>query len=131
MLVGGRYQITQLCCNCHGSLSDGVVCSSLDEVVGGLEYVDSVFVFSFFSIAEDGVATEVAVVGKSNAVPGVLGVCFADPNPNAPDPRPKALDAPAPVRGEDIPVVARGATLLKGLERPPCELLPRSYDLVG
>jgi len=62
-----------------------------------------------------------AALLKSKAVPGVFGVLVADPKEEkAPEPSPNAAEAP-PV-GEDMPTVVRGETLLKGLERPPCEL---------
>jgi hypothetical protein len=64
------------------------------------------------------------LVPKSNAVPGVFGVLVALEKPNAPDPKPNALDAPdCLMDGEDIPVVLRGGISLKGLDRPPWELV--------
>ena len=65
--------------------------------------------FSLFSPdAVDGVE-------KSRLVPGVLGVLAEDPkDAKAPDPRPKAEDAP--LVGEAVLVVVKGAMPLKGLD---------------
>lgn len=54
-------------------------------------------------------------VEKSRLVPGVLGVLAEDPNDaKAPDPRPKAEDAP--LVGEAVFVVVKGAMPLNGLD---------------
>ena len=68
------------------------------------------FSFSRFSpIADEGVE-----LAKSREVPGVLGVFAEDPkDANAPDPRPKADEAP--VVGEAVVVVVKGAMPLNGL----------------
>ena len=68
------------------------------------------FSFSRFSpIADEGVE-----LAKSREVPGVLGVFAEDPkDANAPDPRPNADEAP--VVGEAVVVVVKGAMPLNGL----------------
>lgn len=68
-----------------------------------------------------------AMLPKSSAVPGVLGVLDAPKEANAPDPRPNALDAAAAAAGEEV--VADGVARLKGFlllcdELSPC-LRPR------
>ena len=83
---------------------------------------------SFFSaelVTEDVPTTALA---KSKAVPGVLGVFVAEPNEaKAPEPRPKAPEAP--VVGEEIPLVFKGVTALKGLLRPCEDVLPKRFDV--
>lgn len=72
---------------------------------------------SFFSAGVDAVGAPATAFPKSKAVPGVFGVLVADPKEaKAPEPKPKALE-PAIV-GEDMPLVVRGVTVLKGLLRP-------------
>lgn len=69
------------------------------------------FSFSRFSLA----AVEGVELPKSRDVPGVLGVFAEDPNDaNAPDPRPKADEAP--LVGEAAFVVVKGAMPLNGLD---------------
>ena len=72
------------------------------------------------------------ILPKSRAPPGVLGVFDAPKEAKAPDPRPKALDAPA--AGEEM-VVDDGVVRLKGFlllcdEPSPC-LRPSVWPLVG
>lgn len=77
----------------------------------------SSFSGSFLSYGVDAVGVGAAALLKSKAVPGVFGVFAAEPNEaNAPDPSPKAEEPP--VVGEDMPLVVRGVTELKGLFRP-------------
>ena len=60
---------------------------------------------------------------KSSAVPGDLGAFADEPkDANAPEPRPKAEDAP--VVGEATLVVVKGAMALKGLGFPWEEVSP-------
>lgn len=67
--------------------------------------------FSRFSPA----ALEGVELPNSRDVPGVLGVFAEDPNDaKAPDPRPKAEEAP--LVGETALVVVKGAMPLKGLD---------------
>ena len=74
---------------------------------------------SFLSPGVTGAPPLTVAVLKSKAVPGVLGVLFADPNEaNAPEPRPNAVWPE--VVGEERPVAAMGDRALKGL-RPPCD----------
>lgn len=132
--MGGLYQITQVYFNGQGMLgssgpeelgasSEAVVDKDslralLTTLLGGL---------SFFSPGVLGVAVEVVVL-KSKAVPGVLGVLFADPNEaNAPEPSPNA-DEPAVV-GEASPVLVNGEIALKGF-LPPCDEVspPRRFE---
>ena len=69
------------------------------------------FSFSFFSP----VAVKGVELLKSRDVPGVLGVFAEDPNDaKAPDPRPKADEAP--LVGEATFVVVNGAIPLNGLD---------------
>lgn len=71
------------------------------------------FSFSRFSPA----AVEGVELAKSRAVPGVLGVFAEDPkDAKAPDPRPKADEAP--LVGEAAFVVVKGAMPLNGLDLP-------------
>lgn len=128
--MGGRYQITQVYFNGQGALG-----SSGPELLGGSSaagveagslwvlWTGLLAVLSFFSPGVFG-----AVLLKSKAVPGVLGVLAADPNEaNAPDPRPKAED-PAVV-GEAIVVLVNGGMALKGF-LPPCDELspPKRFE---
>jgi len=84
---------------------------------------------SFFSFGVDAAAGAVAAaLLKSNAVPGVFGVLVAEPNEaKAPDPSPKAVDAP--VVGDDMPLVVRGVTELNGLVRPCDEPAPKRFEV--
>ena len=60
---------------------------------------------------------------KSKAVPGVLGVLVAEPKEaNAPEPKPKAVDAPEV--GDAMLPVANGGMALKGLDLPPWDDVP-------
>lgn len=69
------------------------------------------FSFSRFSPA----AVEGVELPKSRDVPGVLGVFAEDPNDaKAPDPRPKAEEAP--LVGEAAFVVVKGVMPLNGLD---------------
>ena len=69
------------------------------------------FSFSRFSLA----AVEDVELAKSREVPGVLGVFAEDPKEaKAPDPRPKAEEAP--LVGEATLVVVKGAMPLNGLD---------------
>lgn len=63
---------------------------------------------------------------RSKVPPGVLGVFVDEPkDANAPEPSPKAFDAPA--EGEET-APERGDMALKGLDRP-CELSgPKRFD---
>lgn len=73
--------------------------------------------FSLLSVGVPGAPIVAAL--KSNAVPGVFGILFAEPKEaNAPDPRPKAVE-PAVV-GDASPPAVMGESALKGL-RPPWE----------
>lgn len=73
----------------------------------------------FLSAGVVDTAAGVTAVLKSNAVPGVLGVLFADPNDaKAPDPSPKAEEPP--VVGDASAPGVSGEMALKGL-RPPCD----------
>jgi len=75
---------------------------------------------SRFSLGVVGVIADVAGLPKSKAVPGVLGVLVADPkDAKAPEPSPKAVEAPA-VGEAKLPLV-RGGMALKGFDLPPCE----------
>ena len=74
--------------------------------------------FSRFSLGVVGVG-----LPRSKDVLGVLGVLAADPkDANAPDPSPKAEDAP--VVGEATVVVVKGEMPLKGLDFPLAEPSP-------
>lgn len=65
----------------------------------------------------------IELLPKSSDVPGVLGVLAEDPNDaNAPEPRPKAEDAP--FVGEATFVVVKGEMPLNGLGFPLAELSP-------
>lgn len=84
-----------------------------DDVEGVVLASDPALSFSFsrFSAA----AVEVMELPKSRDVPGVLGVFAEDPkDAKAPDPRPKADEAP--LVGEAAFVVVRGAIPLNGLD---------------
>lgn len=101
--------------------SEGVAsaagCSSF--VVCGARALEIGFItpFSSFFTGVAGGAAVLAAFPKSNAVPGVFGVLFADPNEaNAPEPNPKAVDAPEV--GEDMFVVVNGDIALNGFARP-------------
>ena len=66
---------------------------------------------------------EGAGLPRSRDVPGVFGVFADDPkDANAPDPSPKAEDAP--VVGEATVVVVKGEMPLKGLDLPLVEPSP-------
>ena len=98
-------------------------------VVTGATFLAKLFFSSpsFFSaeLAVEGVPA--TALAKSNAVPGVLGVFVAEPNEaKAPEPRPKAPEAP--VVGEEIPLVLKGVTVLKGLLRPWDDVLPKRFE---
>ena len=71
--------------------------------------------FSRFSLL---VAVGVLEMPKSRDVPGVLGVFVVDPkDAKAPEPRPKAEDAP--VVGVDAPVVVKGEIPFNGFALSP------------
>lgn len=84
--IGGRNQITQLCLKlCAWAELDF---DSAREVLEGLEPR------SFTCFSAVGVLPEPMTLPKSSAPPGVFGVFADDPKEaNAPEPRPKALDA--------------------------------------
>ncbi len=74
---------------------------------------DPVLSFSFSRFSP--VAVEGVELAKSSEVPGVLGVFAEDPkDAKAPDPRPKADEAP--LVGEAAFVVVKGAIPLNGLD---------------
>lgn len=76
--------------------------------------------FSLFSAAGDGEAKELP---KSRDAAGVFGVFADDPkDANAPDPSPKAEEAPEV--GEVMLGADKGAIELKGLDLPLDELSP-------
>jgi hypothetical protein len=118
--VGGRYQITQLYFSGHGEPAPAGGAMAASSAAPPL--ADSVLDnFSRLSAAGADAGPEPAGLMASKADPGVLGGLLAEPKAaNAPEPRLKALAAP-PV-GDEMPAVVRGAMLLKGLDRPPCEL---------
>ena len=90
-----------------------------DEEAFGLTLAPNTFFPSSFSLFSGAGEGEAAKGPKSRDVPGVLGFFAEEPKEaNAPDPRPKADDAPAV--GEDMLVVVKGGMLLKGLDLP-CE----------
>ncbi len=77
---------------------------------------------SFLSDKVVGAGPAMAADLKSKAVPGVFGVLAAEPNDaNAPEPSPKAVDAPAV--GDVSPLGVIGERALKGF-RPPWEESP-------
>lgn len=112
--MGGRYQKD------HASFS-GWDLAAKDEAIAPFSAMDAMlgtldmglipsFVFAVFGTAE--------AMAVSNGLPPDLGV-LADPNDaNAPDPRPKALDAPLVGDTRAPPGV------LKGLALPCAELSP-------
>lgn len=64
---------------------------------------------------------------RSKALPGVLGVFAEEPKEaNAPEPSPKAFDAPAD--GEETPVERGEDMALKGLDRPWELSGPKRFD---
>ena len=70
----------------------------------------------------EGVRAPPTTFPKSKALPGVFGVLEDAPKEaNAPEPKPKALDAPA--AGEDTTGVANGMAL-KGFDFPCDEMSP-------
>jgi hypothetical protein len=116
--------MTQPCCNGQGAsrscVGAGTSSSVLEGAHGPFEDAAGVLGLSFFSTGAADTGADAPGGCESNADPGVFGVgLVAEPNPNAPDPKPNALEAPGLAVGEDIPVVANGAMLLNGLERPP------------
>lgn len=87
--------------------------------VGSFRALFTILPGGFFSAGVVGAAAGAAVVLKSKAVPGVLGVLLAEPNEaKAPEPRPKAEEPP--VVGDARAPGVKGEMALKGL-RPPCE----------
>lgn len=133
MEVGGRYQIVHLCLRDVDPDSAAVPfdASVLPPHPADFDEVEPLLgtALSFLSVGADTAALPVAALPKSNAVPGVFGVLLADPkDAKAPDPKPKALEAP-PV-GDDIAAVEIAARLLKGL-RLLWELSPPAERLVA
>ena len=101
-------------------------------VVAGATFLAKLFLSSpsFFSAELTVEGVPATALAKSKAVPGVLGVFVAEPKEaKAPEPRPKAPEAP--VVGEEIPLVFKGVTALKGLLRPCEDVLPKRFDDVG
>lgn len=87
-----------------------LVRDDVEETVLTSELVLSLSFSRFSPIAVEGVE-----LAKSSEVPGVLGVFAEDPNDaKAPDPRPKADEAP--LVGEAVFVVVKGAMPLNGLD---------------
>jgi hypothetical protein len=130
--VGGLYQTTQEYLNGAGvNVSADVVLDVLASsslvsflLTGSIFEVDLVRAngraLSFLTAGVTGVGAPEATLPKSNAVPGVFGVFVADPNDaKAPVPRPNADEAPEV--GDEMVLVVKGETVLKGL-RAPCEL---------
>ena len=119
--MGGRYQITQAYLSViDPSLPPGPVAEAVFTFSDGVLGVGrGVVVFSlppssFLSPGSAGVCPDDFT--QSNALPGVLGVFDEPKEAKAPDPRPKALDAP--VVGDETVFVFRGEMALKGLPRP-------------
>ena len=108
MEVGGRYHTIQV---------DFKVCS--DSTLDNLLLPEELVVLSLFSGTADSLAVSLfsAVAEElviSRDVPGVLGVFAEDPkDAKAPDPSPKADDAP--LVGEATVLVVKGAMPLKGV----------------
>lgn len=86
--IGGRYQNTQLSLRaCVGDV---------DDLEGSLrEVLEDLGPRSLSCFSRIGVFPDPTTLPKSNAPPGVLGVFAAPKEAKAPEPRPKALDAPA------------------------------------
>lgn len=126
--MGGRYQTTHESFNGHDSLKLFVTGASLvSSVVGvcrfdleappGPAEVALIAPLGRLSPGADDALPLAAALPQSKAVPGVLGVLFAEPNEaNAPDPKPNAEDAPVP--GD---ATLAGETELKGFDFEPCE----------
>lgn len=130
--MGGLYQMTQLYFRGHDeslAFAAGSVDCAADERMLAMDFRDIVLFSSFsgslFSFGVGGTeGLEAATLLKSKAVPGVFGVFAEEPKEaKAPEPNPKAEEPP--VVGDEIPLVARGATELKGLFRPCDEVLPK------
>lgn len=130
--MGGRYQITQVYFSGHGTLTS----KGADEPAGSSRGVDSgsfraLFIifpigFSLLSVGVGGAPPPKVADLKSKAVPGVLGVLFAEPKEaKAPDPRPKAVE-PAMV-GEASPPAVMGERALKGLRPPWADVSPKRF----
>lgn len=96
---------------CSEGVVDGLLFrDNVEEFALGSDPAPS-FSFSRFSLA----AVEGVELPNSRDVPGVLGVFAEDPNDaKAPDPRPKAEEAP--LVGEAAFVVVKGAIPLNGLD---------------
>ena len=111
MDVGGRYHTIQVDLReCSEEVTDDL--SFRDGVEGIVLTSEPALYFSFsrFSPA----AVEGVGLAKSREVPGVLGVLAEDPkDAKAPDPRPKADEAP--LVGDAVFVVVNGAMPLNGL----------------
>lgn len=132
--MGGRYHTTHEYFSGSGVKvsTDGVLDVLASSSLASCLLIVSGFIADFvrakgaalsnFATGVAGVGAPEATFPKSNAVPGVLGVLLAEPNAaKAPVPSPNEEDAPVVV-GDDILLVASGAMLLNGFERPPCEL---------
>ena len=84
-----------------------------DDVEGAALPSELVLSLSFSRFSP--IVVEGVELAKSRDVPGVLGVFVEDPNDaKAPDPRPKADEAP--LVGEAVFVVVKGAMPLNGLD---------------
>lgn len=123
--------MTQVYFNGHGVSFPFAACDdkSIDCDAGRAAFVTflGTIFFSSFSNSFFSAGADAAALLKSKAVPGVLGVLVDEPNEaKAPDPRPKALE---PATGEDIPLVLKGVTVLKGLFLPWEEVLPKRLEL--
>lgn len=94
--------------------------------MGSFRAACTILAGGFLSAGVVGAAAGRAAVLKSKAVPGVLGVLFAEPNEaNAPDPSPNAEEPP--VVGEARAPGVNGVMALKGL-RPPCDdVVPKPF----
>lgn len=113
--IGGRNQNTQLCLRLCIGADVTAVLLVVRDVVDAFAPTVLVRAASLEDFSVVGVLAPRTAPPKSSALPGDFGVPFEAPNEaNAPEPNPKALDAPAV--GEGIAV--EGEMVLKGFFVP-------------
>lgn len=118
--MGGRYQTTQVAFRwCSDVVLDDLLAKEDVEAFGLISAPPASFAASFSRFSAPGVVE----LPRSRDAPGVLGVLEEDPKAaNAPEPRPKAEDAP--LVGEAMLLVFKGEMPLNGLDLPPVETSP-------
>ncbi len=111
---------------CSGDVLDDLLVKEDEDALGLISIPPVSFAVSFSRFS----TPRVVEPPRSREVPGVLGVLAEDPkDANAPDPSPKAEDAP--FVGGVILFVFKGDMPLKGLALPPADPSPPNRFVDG